>query len=327
MATRFEIVLQGANEPELRAAGEEALDEIDRLENQLSLFRPGSEIARVNALAARQPVRVSPPLFQLLLLARKLNGETGGLFDITVAPLMRSFGFMYGQGQIPPQQELLAARECVGMQHVCLDEASLTVRFSREGMMLDLGAIGKGYAIEQAAMILREAGVEHALVHGGTSTVFAIGKPLDADAWKIAVEGPHANDPGGGIVGESSAETPQTQPSAGSESERKKSVRAIVRIEDEALSVSAVWGRFFESGGKKFGHVLDPRSGEPVFNAVMAAVVVPSATESDALSTALLVAGPAGHDAIAGLRERMRTLVVAPGKDEWVVASRGIRTV
>jgi thiamine biosynthesis lipoprotein len=279
MATRFEILLHGENPVALRAAGEEALGEIDRLEAQLSLYRPTSEIARVNARAAREPVRVSPGVFRLLEQARELSRETGGWFDITIASLVRCWGFMGGTGHMPDPAQLEAARAQVGMSLVELNPKDFTVRFARAGVMLDLGAIGKGAALDCAAGLLREAGVTSALLHGGTSTVYALGHPPDAEHWKVALEYPQI---------------------AGSDSPRQ--MLASVPLRDEALSVSAVWGRSFEAGGKTFGHVLDPIGGQPVAGAVLAAVALPSATETDALSTALLVAGESGHDQIASLR-------------------------
>jgi thiamine biosynthesis lipoprotein len=151
MATRFEIVLHGANAVALRAAGEEALDEIERVESQLSLYRNTSEIAHVNARAAYEPVRVTPPVFRLLEHTRRLSDATGGAFDITIAPLVRCWGFMGGTGRMPSLEEVEAARAKVGWRLIELDAANFTVRFTREGVMLDLGAIGKGYAIERAA--------------------------------------------------------------------------------------------------------------------------------------------------------------------------------
>ena len=177
MATRFELVLVGNDPVALRAAGEEALDEIERLEAQLSLYRPTSEIAHLNAQAAVRPVCVEPGLFRLLQHAKRLSGETDGAFDITVAPLMRCWGFTGGTGQLPDPEALARAKAVVGMHLVELDEGNFTVRFAKPGMMLDLGAIGKGYALERAAALLLEAGVSNALLHGGTSTVCALGKP------------------------------------------------------------------------------------------------------------------------------------------------------
>ena len=175
MATRFEIVLHGENPASLRAAGEEALAQIEQLEAQLSLFRAGSEIAHLNARAAQGPSRVTPGLFALLQQAQKLCEESGGAFDITIAPLVRCWGYKGGEGRLPRPEEVAEARSKVGMALVRLNPADLTVQFAREGVMLNLGAIGKGYAVERAAEVLREAGVTSALIHGGTSTVQALG--------------------------------------------------------------------------------------------------------------------------------------------------------
>ena len=304
MATRFEIVVHGENPVSLRAAGEEALREIERLEARLSLFRADSEIARVNARAAREPVRVTPEVFALLDHARRLSDETSGAFDITIAPLMRCWGFHGGSGKVPSPEAIAAARECVGIKLVELDSQNFTVRFARDGVMLDLGAIGKGFAVEQAADILREAGVTSALIHGGTSTAYAIGQPPDADCWTVAIDRPA---PGG----QASSKTLLTN----------------VALKDEALSVSAAWGKCFEAGGRVYGHEIDPRTGWPASAAVLAAIATASATESDALSTALITVGLAGHDSIACLRPRMRTLVAAQTTDGLKIASKGMMRI
>jgi len=288
MNTRFELVLHGDNAASLRAAAEEALTEIERIESRLSLFRPDSEIARVNAFAAREPVRVSPEVFNLLAHAQRLSTETGGAFDITMAPLLRCWGLLgKSDGHVPNVDELNAARAICGMNLVALDRASFTVRFARDGVMIDLGAIGKGYAVEKAAEILRDDGVTSALIHGGTSSVYAIGTPVETGAWRIAIDHP-------------SAATSATNPLA----------TALLR--DESISISAISGKSFVANGRTFGHVIDPRTGETASRALLAAVVLPSATETDALSTALLVAGSPGQDAIFALRPNVRMLVVAP---------------
>jgi thiamine biosynthesis lipoprotein len=304
MATRFEIVLHGDDSPALRAAGEEALDEIARVEAQLSLYQPTSEISRLNARASREPVRVTPELFLLLQRAHQLSGETGGAFDITIAPLVRCWGFMGGTGSVASPEELSRARSIVGMPLVELNEADFSVRFAREGVMLDFGAIGKGYAIGRAAELLREAGVTSALVNGGTSTVYALGKPPDAKFWKVAIEFPEGDLP----------DTP-------------KKHLATVALRDEAVSVSAVWGKSFEAGGKTLGHVIDPRTGEPAARAMLAAVALPSAMETDALSTALLVMGDAGIDLMASSRPGIRLLTAGKVERGLSVKARGISDV
>lgn len=286
MATRFEIVLWGGEEAHLRAAGEEALAEIQRLEAQLSLYREESDLHDLNIRAAYEPVPVEPRLFHLLERARDLSAETGGAFDITLAPLLRAWGFVGGSGRMPDEAEITAAREATGMNRVELNAQNFTVRFLKEGVTLDLGAIGKGYAIERAAEIVRECGVGGALLHGGTSTVQAVGAQPDGSAWRIAIRPPHlSNEP-----------------------------LAVIPLQDSALSVSAVWGKSFTQEEIRYGHVLDPRTGRPVQNALLAAVSCSSATDSDALSTALLVLG---EPFLASLRPEVRALVAVekPGGD------------
>jgi len=287
MATRFEFVIYGRDAATARAAGEEAIQEIERLEDQLSLYRPRSEIAYVNARAAGEAVRVSPALFALLMQARSLYEETKGAFDITVAPLVRCWGFMGGTRRIPTGEELAEARSRVGMDLVHLNPECSTVRFARQGVMLDLGAIGKGYAIDRAAEVLRDGGITNALVHGGTSSAYGIGHPPEGDSWQIAIEDPRGK-------------TALSSPAA----------VTTISLRDEALSVSSLSEKFFLEDGKTYGHVLDPRTGQPTTAGLLSAVVLPSATETDALSTALLTMGEEGQELIGRLRPGIRTLLV-----------------
>jgi FAD:protein FMN transferase len=296
MATRFEIVLEGDDPMRLRAAGELALDEIETVEAQLSLYRASSEVANINAYAADGAVRVESGLFRLLKHARELHRVSMGAFDITIAPLVRCWGFMKGAGAIPEPAAIDAARACSGMDKVVLNDTKRTIRFTTPGAMLDFGAIGKGHALDRAAEVLREAGVENAFLHGGTSTVYALGHPSGSESWKVAVKFP-VPDP---------SQTPGEVPD---------DMIAIVPLKDEGFSVSAVWGKSFQSGGRHYGHVLDPRSGEPVNHALLSAVVLPSATDTDALSTALLVLGEGGHDLLAREAPGIRSLVVLRGAE------------
>jgi thiamine biosynthesis lipoprotein len=285
MATRFELVLNG-DSPALRAAGEEALQEISRIESMLSLYKPTSEVANLNARAAHEPVSVSAEMFALLQRAVALSRETNGAFDITIAPLVRCWGFMRGQGSIPTDDQIEEARANVGFQLLNLNASDRTVRFQKPGVMLDFGAFGKGYAVDQAIQLLRDAGVPSALLHGGTSTVLSIGRNENDAPWKIAVTGaPPAEE-----------------------------ILWLVELADNSLSVSAIWGKFFASQGRTFGHVLDARTGRPCERAELAAVNVPSAADSDALSTALLVEGLDGLKTFAKNHPNARALVFAAGK-------------
>ena len=301
MHTRFELVLYGPAEPSLRAAGEEALDEIERIEAQLSLFRPTSEIARVNRHAHERPVPVSPPTFRLLARARELSRQTAGAFDPTVGPLLRAWGFLGASGAWPDPEALEAARGCVGLDKVLLDEDQFTVRFARPGLLLDLGAIGKGYAVDCAVAILREAGVTSALLHGGTSSVYGLGTMPDGQPWKAAITAP--------------APSEASDRSDPSDTHQLPETLTELALTDAALGVSAVSGKAFRSGDRSYGHVLDPRAGEPVQRALLAAVASPGATEADALSTALLVLGAAGLDTLAEHYPGLRAWLVLPALD------------
>ena len=268
MATRFELVLYGANEVLLRAAGEEALQEIERLAAQLSFYAADSEIHFLNTHAAHRSVRVEPRLFALLQQCAALTEATDGAFDVTVGPLMRAWKFVKANGALPSDEELAAARNLVGIENVLFDEDGGYLQFRKPGVEIDLGGFGKGYAIERAIESLRENGVRSALLHGGTSSIATIGNPPDNDGWNIALPAPWQ-------------------------------INASLR--EQCLSVSAPHGKSFTIDGQEYGHVLDPRTGQPVQQAQAAAAWGPSAAVCEALSKALLVIGA---DFLLTMRER-----------------------
>lgn len=299
MNTRFELVLHGENEGSLRAAGEEALREVERVEQMLSAFIQTSEIAHINTRAALEPVKVSPEVFALLQQSFELSQMCQGALDITIGPLMRCWGFWNASGSMPVESDIACAMDRVGMQHLQLDERHRTVRFLRKGMTVDLGAIGKGYGVDRAVEVLREEGVTSGLLHGGTSTTYAIGKPPGQSAWRTGIPEPDKDD----------------------------SLLATVEIRDEALSVSAVSEKAFASEGTIFGHVIDPRTGWPVKETVLSAVVVPDATRADALSTGLMVLGADGLTVLMDVVPGVRGLVVGAKDDPHALATAGIQTI
>ena len=288
MATRFELLLAGDDPARLRAAGEEALREIERVEGLLSRYRPSTAIAAINAAAGGEPVRVDPRVLALLRRCAELTRLTDGAFDITIGPLLRAWGFVGGSGRAADPEALARARDLVGMEWVELDAATSTVRLARAGMELDLGAVGKGYAIDCAIAVLEEHGVPRGLLHGGTSSVHVIGHVSARKPWRVAWRAP-------------------------GEADRLRTLTAA----QPALSVSAPHGKAFVLDGRLMGHVLDPKTGEPAGQALSACVVGPSSTVCDALSTALLVNGSRG---CAWLAQRF------PGYRGWVAgAARGRR--
>jgi thiamine biosynthesis lipoprotein len=264
MATRFEIFLPYGLPVE---PAEEALDLIDRLEDQLTVYRETSEVSLLNRQAGSQPVVVEQRLFELLQLAAQINADTGGAHDITAGPLIKAWGIHRRRQQVPPAEELELARARTGMRHVRLDAATRSVFFERPGMEINLGSIGKGYALDRAAALLRGRKISCGLLHGGHSSVYAIGsEPGTRAGWTVGLA--HPWQPGRRL--------------------------ARVRLRDRALGTSAATFQHLEYNGRKLGHLLDPRTGWPADGIASASVLAPSAARADALATAFFVLGVDG---------------------------------
>ncbi len=240
-----------------------ALDELDRLDRLLSHYRPASALSRVNREAANGPVRVEPELLDLLDLCLRWSRESDGAFDVTVGPLMKAWGFFRDEGRVPGKEDLARALAVVGYRHVALDREAGTVRFERPGVELDLGGIGKGYAVDRVIALLQRRGVASALVNLGGSSVYGLGAPPGREAWEIGIQDP-------------------TDPAK---------IALTVSLRDRALSVSGGYARFFEENGVTYAHVMDPRTGRPVQGVLSVAVLARTATDGDALDNVLFVEG------------------------------------
>lgn len=264
MGTRFEAFLHGLPEARLRGAGEDALAEIRSLHSRLSAFEPRSVVSILNARAADSPVILAGDIFSLLSLCRDIHTASGGCFDPTIGPLMQAWGFRAPVIHAPSAEALAAAHARVGMHHVELDEPTSTARFRAPGVLLDLGSIAKGFALDAAERVLRSAGVSGAFLHGGTSSILAIGSTPEGSPWRVRLASLSGDD-AGEIMD--------------------------VLLRDASLSVSAPHGREIRIGDESLGHVLDPRSGRPARAARIAVVVGPGGAAADGWSTALLVAG------------------------------------
>jgi thiamine biosynthesis lipoprotein len=262
MACRFEVTLSAEDAHHVPAA-REVLDEIDRIESALTVFRETSDLVRVNRAAGREPVEIDESLFALLRLCVELHARTDGTFDITTTPLSRCWGFLRREGRLPSPEEIASARALVGMDGIELDAARRTVRFRRTGMELNLGSIGKGYALDRVGTLLRQRGVSDALVSAGGSSVLAIG-----------------GRPAGWVVDLRSRQA-------------RRDRIARLRLRDVALGTSGAGEQFVEVEGTRYGHVLDPRTGSPASGVLSASVVTGEAALADALSTAFLVGGAA----------------------------------
>jgi thiamine biosynthesis lipoprotein len=256
MACRFEVTLAGEDARHVPAA-RDALREADRLEATLSVFRDSSDLTRINRRAAAAPVDADSELLALLARCRQLHADTGGAFDITSTPLSRCWGFLMRQGRLPSDADIAAARACVGMDAVTLMPGA--VHFTRPSIELNLGSIGKGYAVQRMADYLAARGVRHALVSAGASSVVALGGR--GWGWSIDL--------------------------------CAKSTRlARLYLRNGALGTSGAGEQFVEIDGCRYGHVLDPRTGWPASGVRSASVVARDAATADALATAFLVGGP-----------------------------------
>ncbi|MCW5754997.1 MAG: FAD:protein FMN transferase [Phycisphaeraceae bacterium] len=272
MGTRFELALRGRDAALLRAAGQQALDEIAIWHDRLSPFDPASEISRINAHAGEPAVAVDAETFEFLTAAVDLARQTGGLFDPTLGPLMEAWGF---RGD--PIDADAARRAPIGWEHIELDPGKGRVRLRERGMRLDPGAIGKGWALDRAAELLRRTIEGEALLHGGTSSVIAIGGAALDPRERL-----------GCIALTDDATMP------------------YVLLHDAALGVSMPSGRTAHLGGEALGHVLDPTTRRPARGAVLAVAIAESAAAADAWSTAILVAA----ERPAGTPEEVTTYVV-----------------
>lgn len=288
MACQFEVLLPAGEAPASEAAVA-ALDLVEALERQLTVYRDDSEIAQLNRTAHEAPREVEPKLFELLAFAEQLHQETEGAFDLTAGPLIKTWGFYRRAGRLPSEEEIAAARQRVGMRYVRLDAAQHAIQLLREGVELNLGAIGKGYAVDRAAETLRVAGLERFAWTAGQSSVLCAGDEFPDQpgaGWQVGVG--HPLQPGRRL--------------------------GSLRLRNRALATSGSGVQFFRVGERRFGHILDPRSGWPAEGVLSVTAVTPSAAWSDALSTALYVLGPERGAEYCQAHPQTGALWVVPGE-------------
>ncbi len=264
MGTLFEIVLLHEDERLLHAMLNEVHDEVARLEAKLSRFLPTSEVSRINRLAGKGPVLIDFEMLEILDAALEYYRRTAGAFDITVAPLLRKWGLYERKGTAVDAQTLRQLLDQVGSDLIELDRRRRTVAFKRPGVEIDLGAVGKGYAVLQVIEMLRQAGVEHVFVSFGGSSIYALGNAPGREGWPFSIR----------LV-------PQ-----------RFFNPVPVILQDKSLTISGNTVRTIEVDGRTLGHVLNPASGQPAEDVVAVAVVHKSPFVGEMLSTAMMVLGP-----------------------------------
>jgi thiamine biosynthesis lipoprotein len=280
MGTRIVVELWAADRAQGEAAIEAVLEEMRRVDEAMSTYKPTSELSLVNARAAREPVKISSELFDLLSTSLEYSRITHGAFDITYA----SVGYMYDfrKHVHPNDEQIAAALPGINYRHVQLDRNNRTVRFARPGVRIDLGGIGKGHAVDRGIAILQARGIDRALVTaGGDSRIIGdrFGKP-----WVVGIRHP----------------------------DRKDEVIARIPLEDAALSTSGDYERYFDENGVRYHHIIDPKTGRSASKVRSATIIGPTATRTDGLSKTAFVLGPEKAIEIYNQLEDVDAVLVTP---------------
>jgi thiamine biosynthesis lipoprotein len=267
MGTVFEIVIYDDDLPKADAAARAALDEVVRLDGIMSNYKSESELSRLNRNAHLQPVRVSHELYDIIEQSLYYSRISDGQFDISVGPVVDLWKKALAGGSLPTTAEQGAALRCVGYQKIELLPPD-RIEFHSDCVRLDLGAIGKGYAVDRVVELLKERGIDRAYVDAGGSTIYALGPPPGANAWSVQLR-----DPSGKLA-------PRIMLMNNSVSTSEQSAPSVLQ-------------------GDSPGHIVLPNTGKPLQTRYAVSIAAPSATASDALSTTLLLLGPTKGAALA----------------------------
>jgi thiamine biosynthesis lipoprotein len=256
-----------------------------KLDAAMTLYDPGSELVQLNRAAGRGPVEVGPELAEILEASVRYSQLTRGAFDVTVGPLVALWTRAGESGVAPSAEAIAQARARVGADQVRVD--GRRVALAHEGVAVDLGGVAKGWALERMLPRLRARGIDRALLDFGQSSVWALGAPPGAAGWRLLARGP-----GDAALG-------------------------VLTLSDQALSVSGSLGQWVEIGGRRYGHVLDPRSGLPLERRRQALVVAPDAALAEALSKGLLILGEQEGIALVDAQPGCEGLLVDADGGSW----------
>jgi thiamine biosynthesis lipoprotein len=285
MGTVLEVSLCVPDRTTGEAILRELFAEVAALERLLSRFDVKSDLSKLNRAAGSGPVRVATPLVELTTLSLGYTDLTRGTFDPTVGPLVVLWSEAAQTGIAPAADALAAARARVGPQVVRVDEAAGTVELRVAGAMLDFGGVAKGWTLDRLAVKLRAAGVSRALLAFGQSSLCALGKPVGWDGWGVLL-----GDASGGFAGSA-------------------------QLVDQSISISGSLGQYAEISGRRYGHVIDPRTGEPLTQPRVAGALAANGARAEALSKALLILGESdGIALLESLPDAEGILIDASGK-------------
>jgi len=233
-------------------------DEIKRIEKLLSKYDPQSEISRLNAAGK---LKVSPETYYVMEKSRDFWEASQGAFDITVAPLVKLWGFRDKDYKVPDKKQIGKLLALTGTDKIIFHKADNVIEFNTSGTQVDLGAIGKGYAIDCAVIKLKEQRISSCLINTG-GQVYALGDKLGSP-WKVAIQNPRGNGASGSLL-----------------------------LKDQSVSTSGDYEQYFLKNKKRYSHIIDPKTGYPVDNGIVSVTVIASnGLIADALSTSVFVLG------------------------------------
>lgn len=295
MACEFAVLLNMHQYSGGAEAAMKSFQLIDQLEQQLSIYREDSEVSQLNREAHGSPVAVEAGLYQLLKLASELSLHTNGAFDITSGPISDLWGFSRREGSVPKQIEIERSLKRISHQHIKL-LADQQVEL-HEKASINLGGIGKGYALDLAADLMSERGVNDFVIHGGQSSVVARGSQKEPDDGHEDLGAGTTNERW--TIGLSHPAIPDTR-------------LAEIYLADQALGTSGTGRQGFFHDGKRYGHIVDPRTGWPTDHCLSSTVIADRAAVCDALATAFFVMTPQDVAEYCEQRKNIKAILVLP---------------
>lgn len=283
MGTLVQITVVGTD-PRAKEAAQAVIDELQRVEN-LSSFHKPSELTRINDHAGQGPIKADAEILNLIEAGIRLSRKTQGAFDPTLGPVSRLWNFSAGDPRLPQASEIAQTMTEVGLGGIEIDSAAGTIRLDRTGMALDLGGIAKGYALDRARLVLEKFGVKGALVNAG-GDILAVGEKAPGKPWRVGVQDPRQGN----------------------------SIVAVASLKDKIIVTSGDYERFFIRDGKRYHHILDPRTGYPAMGLRSVTIVANDGLTADALATAVFVLGP---------DEGLKPIESIPGVEGLLIDSAG----
>lgn len=264
LGTYVTIKVQDADKgtEEKRDAANKAFDEVRRIEGLLSSFKEGNIIDRINNSGTNE-VFLDEETFYVLERSKYFYEASDGAFDITVLPLLEIWGFHEKKYMVPDEDKLKETLKRIGSDKMILDNKKKSVRFLEPGMKIDLGGIAAGYAVDRAVLVLKENGINNALVDAG-GDIYCLGEKSKGKKWSVGIRDPRRNN----------------------------RIIKTLYLKDIAVTTSGTYEKFFEKGGKRCSHIMDPRTGRPVDNELSSATIIAGdCLTADALATAAMVLG------------------------------------